>query len=199
MNLKLQTAPTTEPVTLAEAKNHVRVDTTADDALITGLITAARLSVETFTRRALITQVWDLYMDRFPGRDTILLPRPPLISTLETPVTITYRLMAGTEMTFSSSNYVVDTTSEPGRIKLVLAAAWPGDVLYPLAGVRVRYPAGYGAAAAVPQIYKQAILLLVGHWYENREQVGVTGAVPQEMPMGVEWLLWQERMTYEFR
>lgn len=199
MNLKQYTAPTTEPVTLSEAKLHLRVDTDLDDTLITGLITAARISAETFSRRSLITQVWDLYMDRFPGCDTITLPRPPLVSTIESPVTITYKLMDGTEQTYPSANYVVDTASEPGRLKLVLAAYWPGDVLYPLSAVRIRYTAGYGLAAAVPQIYKQAMLLYIGHWYENREQILTNGAAPQELPMGAEALLWQDRITYELR
>lgn len=198
-SLKLITAPTTEPVSLAEAKLHLRVDGTADDALITALITAARLAVENFSRRALITQAWILSMDRFPGADAILLPRPPLQNGTGTAVEITYKLADGTEQTYSAANYVVDTVSEPGRIRLVSTATWPGDELYPLSAVTISFTAGYGAAEDVPQIYKQAMLLLIGHWYENREQVTTTGAVPQEIPMGVEYLLWPERVSYEIR
>src|ERR1051325_11329554 len=94
MALTLSTAPTVEPVSLDEAKGQVRVelDFHSDDALILGLIAAARRLAEVFCGRAFLTQTWDLTLDAFPsgwgprwpatlgGRDAIRLPRPPLQS-----------------------------------------------------------------------------------------------------------------------
>ena len=86
----------------------------------------------------------------------------------------------------------MDTYSDPGRIKLDRDSNWPNDTLVVLNGVVIQVVVGYGDDADVPQEYKQAILLLLGHWYENREQVTV-GEVAREIPMGVEALLWLDR------
>jgi len=188
MALKIATPPTTEPVTSTEAKLHLKVDATTDDTLIANLITTARETVEAIARRALITQTWDLLLDEFPEGDELLIPFPPL----QTISSVQYTNQNNVTATFASSNYAVDTYSEPGRIKLVYGAAWPGDILYTLNGVKVRFIAGFGAAAAVPLKYKQAILLLLGHWYANREEV-IAGANLSEIPFGVNALLWMDR------
>ena len=190
MALKIYTQPTTEPVSLAEAKLHCKIDDTIDDTLIANLITTARETVEGISRRALITQTWDLFLDEFPEGDEIEIPFPPLQST---GLSVQYTNQAGgAPATFASTNYAVDIYSEPGRIKLVYGAAWPGETLYTLNGVKVRFVAGFGAAAAVPLKYKQAILLLVGHWYANREQVAGNVNL-SEIPFGVMALLWLDR------
>ena len=191
MALKIYTAPTSEPVSLVEAKLHLRVDDTIDDTLITSLITTARETVEGISRRALVSQTWDLFLDEFPEGDELLLPFPPLQSTGLT-VQYTNQDNVLAPATFASTNYAVDIYSEPGRIKLVYGAAWPGDTLYTLNGVHVRFTAGFGAAATVPLKYKQAILLLVGHWYANREQVAGNVTL-NEIPFGVTSLLWLDR------
>jgi uncharacterized phiE125 gp8 family phage protein len=81
MGLKLVTPPAVEPVTLAEAKAHLRLDTAVDDAYVSALITASRERVELFLRRALITQVFEFAVDDFPAYDRAIdLPRPPLRS-----------------------------------------------------------------------------------------------------------------------
>lgn len=191
MTLKLITAPATEPVTASEAKSHLRVDTTADDTLIGTLITAARQHVENHLRRALITQTWELVMDAFPAGDVIRLPRPPLVSV----TSIKYTDVAGSESTFSSAAYVVDTDSTKGRVVLKSGESWPSDTLAAANGVRVRYVAGYGSAAAVPNPIRQAILLLIGTLYENRESVLVAqGVTVAQLPFGVEALLMPYRI-----
>ena len=191
MTLKLITAPATEPVTSSEAKSHLRVDTTADDTLIGTLITAARQHVENHLRRALITQTWELVMDAFPAGDVIRLPRPPLVSV----TSIKYTDVAGSESTFSSAAYVVDTDSTKGRVVLKSGESWPSDTLAAANGVRVRYVAGYGSAAAVPNPIRQAILLLIGTLYENRESVLVAqGVTVAQLPFGVEALLMPYRI-----
>ena len=191
MTLKLITAPATEPVTSSEAKSHLRVDTTADDTLIGTLITAARQHVENHLRRALITQTWELVMDAFPAGDVIRLPRPPLVSV----TSIKYTDVAGSESTFSSAAYVVDTDSTKGRVVLKSGESWPSDTLAAANGVRVRYVAGYGSAAAVPNPIRQAVLLLIGTLYENRESVLVAqGVTVAQLPFGVEALLMPYRI-----
>jgi uncharacterized phiE125 gp8 family phage protein len=190
MALVLVTPPAQEPVSLAEAKAHLRVDTADDDALIQALIVAAREHVEHITRRALITQSWDLILDAFPAGE-IVMPRPPLQSV----TSITYRLQDGTAVTLDPANYVVDAKSEPGRVVLVPGKSWPSEELYPASSVVIRYTAGYGDPGAVPVAIKQAILLLVGHWYENREAAAVGHTVIQ-LPMTVDALLWPYRVWW---
>src|SRR5690606_14420890 len=146
-----------------------RVDGTDEDTLITGLIAAARETVETFAGRALITQTWELVLDDWPDSDTIKLPRPPLQSV----TSVTYVDEAGVSHTLSSASYIVDTDSEPGRLVLKAGESWPSETLQAANGVRVRYAAGYGAAAAVPEKFKLAVKLLAVHWYENREPVAM--------------------------
>jgi len=193
MALKLITGPASEPITLAEAKEHIRVETdfTADDDLITNLIIAAREYCEGFQNIAYITQTWELVLDKFPVKDYIQLPRPPLQSV----TSVKYKDYEGTETTLDASKYIVDTDNEPGNVVLAYNESWPSFTPYPTGAVRVRFVAGYGDEAAnVPQKVKQAIHLLMGHWYENREAV-FTGTISKEIEFAVHALLWQDRVV----
>ena len=188
--LTLVTAPEVEPVSLTDAKLHLRVDVSDDDDLITALVQATREQAEAFTRRALITQTWELVLDAFPSSSTIAVPLPPLQSVSS----IKYKVDGGTEYTFSSDSYVVDTDSEPGRIVLEDGAAWPGDTLYEAAAVRVRFVAGYGEAASdVPESIRAGMKLLLGHFYENREATVGVGNM-QVLPLGAEMTWWPYRV-----
>lgn len=186
MALKLITAPAAEPVSASEAKSHLRVDTTADDTYIGTLITVARQNVESHLRRSLINQTWEVVLDAFPA-GVIRLPKPPLASV----TSIKYTDDEGNESTYSSANYVVDTDTEPGRVVLKSGQTWPAVTLAAANGVRVRYVAGYGAAGSnVPQAIRQAILLVIGSLYENREDVLVAQGVSiGVLPFGVVALL----------
>ena len=186
MALKLITAPAAEPVSTSEAKAHLRVDTTADDTYIGTLITVARQNVESHLRRALISQTWEVVLDAFPA-GVIRLPKPPLASV----TSIKYTDDEGNESTYSSDNYVVDSDTEPGRVVLKSGQTWPAVTLAAANGVRVRYVAGYGAAGSnVPQAIRQAILLVIGSLYENREDVLVAQGVSiGVLPFGVVALL----------
>lgn len=181
--ITLITAPTVEPVTLAEAKLHLRVDHADEDSHIRSLIIAAREHAQNATSRAFVGQTWRLSMDCFP--DVIRTPRPPLTSV----TSIAYTDTAGASQTLSASAYTVDTYSEPGRIVPAFGQSWPATRDIPNA-VIVTYVAGYGAGAAadVPQPIRQAILLLVGHWYANREGV-LTGTISKEIEFAVSALL----------
>ena len=176
--------PATEPVSLAEARAHLQVDDNDSDTAISALITAARQYVEEYTGRALITQTWALTMDDVPsGTDSILLPRPPLVSVSS----LAYVDGDGVTQTWASSNYRVDSNSEPARLTLAYGVSWPTprDVSN---AVTVTYVAGYGAATAVPTAIRQAILLLVGDWFTNRE-AQVVGTVVGRLGFSVEALL----------
>ena len=186
MALTLVTGPAVEPVSRDEAKAHLRVDLSDDDTLIDSLITAARVHVEQHLRRALVTQTWDLVLDCFPAGREIRLPLPPLASV----TSISYTDDGGGAGSVDAGEYVVDTDREPGRLVLKSGGTWPAVTLREVAGVRVRYVAGYGNAAAVPGPIKQAILLLVGTLYENREDTLVAqGVTVMRLPFGVEALL----------
>jgi uncharacterized phiE125 gp8 family phage protein len=189
MGLVLQTAPTAEPVLIADANAHLRVDIDDDNDLITALIVAARERAEDILRRALITQTWDLYLDAFPEGDSLELPFPPLQSVTH----VKYTDKDGDESTFDSANYIVDTSSEPGKIVLAYGKTWPSTTLQPVNGVNVRFVCGFGDAGTdVPQTMKQAMLLMIGEWYENRENA--TQPRQAEIPLSAKMLLWPDRV-----
>jgi len=175
--LALVTPPSIEPVTLAEAKLFLKGDSdTADDALVTDLVAAARRTVEEKLDRALITQTWDYYLDRFPDASCpICLERPPLLAV----TTVKYTPNGGSIQTMTAGDYYVDnaldTRGRPrrGEVWLNVGKAWPGDVLRIRNGVEVRYTAGFGAAAAnVPEQIRSGIKQLVAYWYYNRSMIG---------------------------
>jgi uncharacterized phiE125 gp8 family phage protein len=180
MALKLKTAPEEEPVTLEEAKAHLRVDTEDDDELIEALIKAARETCETFQNRVYITQVWELWLDAWPEQIWIKLPLPPLQEDVE----VKYYDVNDLSETFD--DFLIDMKSEPGYIVLNTGASWPSTTLRPANGVCVTFAAGYGDAEDVPQKIKQAMLLIIGDWYENRE-------AKSSIPKAAEALLWQDR------
>ena len=185
MALFLVAAPTTEPVSLIDAKVHLRVDTATDDGLILALIKVARDMVETFTRRALVTQTWDWKLDAFQSAP-LWLPKPPVASI----TSITYLDSAGASQTWSSSLYRTDLPTDPhgprARITPAYGEAYPST--YPVTNaVTVRFVCGT-AVAAVPASLSAAMKLLVGHFYEHREAVTPSAFV--DLPLGVQALLW---------
>ncbi len=184
--VRLITAPAEEPLTLAEAKAQARVETsfTDDDALLTSLITAARLECESRQSRALITQTWELLLTGWPVEPRIRLPRPPLISV----TWIKYLDTSGTEQTLDTSQYKVRTgTTGPGIITPARNVTFPA-LSDEHDNITIRFDCGYGAAADVPESTKQAMRLLIAHWYENREAV-LTGTISKEIEFAVDSLL----------
>lgn len=179
-------APATEPVTLAEAKAHLRVTESDDDTYITTLTEAAREYCENYVKRQFVTATYTLTMDAFPlSGGAIQIPRPPLQSV----TSITYTDTAGDGQTWSSTEYSVDAPGAwVGRVVEANSESYP-STLDELASVVVTFVAGYGAAAAVPSALKQAILILVSHWYCNREPVVIGTIVSGEIPFTVTALL----------
>lgn len=181
MSLKAITPPAEEPISLQEAKLHLRViaDVTdiaphPEDALIASLIVAARQGAEHLTGRALMAQTLELALDGFS--DMMKLPRPPLVSVTG----LTYVDLAGDTQTLDPSVYVVDDHSEPARIVPVYGVCWPSTCCQPNA-VLIRYQAGYTDAASVPDEIKSWMLLRIGMLYANRESVA-TGASVTAVP-----------------
>lgn len=176
MGLALITAPSVEPITLAEAKLHCRIDGADDDALVTALIVAARQQAENRTGRALITQQWRYDLDAFPV-DTIELPKPKLQSVQS----ITYLDTNGTRQTMTGTEYDVITAEMVGAVLPAYGKTWPSCRNHP-GSVQISFTAGYGAAASdVPQAIRQWMLLAIGTWYAQREAV-ITGTIVSELP-----------------
>lgn len=189
MRLALDTAPAEEPVSLEEAKDHLRVDTTAEDAAIASWIESARVEAERASGRALVTQTWEGKLDRFPECEVIEFPRPPLQSV----TSIKYIDTNGTLQTLSSSTYTVDTSGIVGRVYLNYSESWPLTRIEPNA-VRIVFVAGYGGASDVPEPFRSWILLRVGERYALREGT-VTGTIATRLP-NVDTLVMGERVGF---
>ena len=182
MALKVIPPPAVEPVSLTETKLHLRVDGAAEDTLISGLIQAAREHIENvLTHCALCTQTLEYVISQFPDDcEAIQVPRPPLQSV----TSIKYTDSADVVHTMDAGDYCVNTDGNPGLVTPAYGLSWPSVSLASSGAVRIRYVAGWGLADAAPQSLKQAILLLVGHLYENRA-VMVNSQVQGEMPFAV--------------
>lgn len=167
MKFERTVAPVNRVVEWAEASDHLRSPDSSDQTYVESLIDVVTANLEEILNRALITQTWALYLDKFPVGDEIELPRPKLQSVSS----ISYVDENGSNQTFSSSLYQVDTKGRVGKVKLVDGQDWPGTKVQ-LNAVTITFVAGYGATKAdVPSDIKHAVLLLVSHLYRNRQEV----------------------------
>lgn len=192
MNYKISTPIDVEPLTVADVKLHLRLTSdTTEDPLIASLITAAREYCEGITGRSFATQTITAYLDSFPGADFIELDRPPLQSV----TSIKYKDYAGTETTMTATtDYLVDTDSDIGRIVLAYGKSWPSFTPYPYNPITIIYKAGY---TTLPKSLEQAMLLLIGHWYEHREATDeITGGKLASIEFAVGVLLDQYRTRW---
>lgn len=178
-SVQLVTAPSQEPVSLLEAKNHLRVDGSQDDALIQLCISAARQLFEKFCEISIAPQSLRLCLDAFP--DTLFLPFGPVTEVTE----IEYTDTASSNQTVS--DWAEDLVSNPARITPQAGAVWPATAAS-LNSVRVTYTAGW-APSAVPKLLKSGILFYIGHLFENREAV-VSGSLT-ETPLAVQSIMQQ--------
>jgi uncharacterized phiE125 gp8 family phage protein len=194
-SLTRQTPPAVEPVTLSEAKAHLRVDATEDDAYIATLITAAREWVEQYLDRTLVHTQWVMRFDKFPdsGIEPVELPRPPMVfSGTATAVAVTFTQEAGPTSTYSTAEYRVDRYATPGTILPIYGSTWTPHRQDDNA-ISVTWWAGYGASGTgVPAAIRHAMLMLIGHWYEVRGAV-LTGTISKEIEYGVQSLLDSQR------
>lgn len=172
MSLKIITAPTSEAITPAEAKLHLRVTHSAEDNLINGLIIAARELCQNETGILIMPQVWEKTLDNFP--DAIELSVAPVNSI----VTVKYIDTAGVEQTLSGVSYTLDNASNHRSSWVVPASGYSWPSTYSgVNGVKVRFNAGHTDAASTPQALKQWMLLQIGHWYANRESINIGSSV----------------------
>lgn len=141
-----------------------------EDSLVSALITAAREYCELYTGRAMATQTLEAYANSFGCRNYIRLPMRPIQSV----TSVKYKDSDGTETTLTAdTDYIADM--DEGRIVLPYGETWPSFTAYTVNPVKIRYIAGYYASNLIPKAIKQAMLLLIGHWYANREAVGNAG------------------------
>lgn len=184
-NLALVTAPSLDPVTVTEAKDWSRIlGDEEDDIVQSNIVTAVSYldGRDGVLARALMTQTWDYWLPCFPADSYIELPLAPV----QTISTITYTDTAGAPQTFSAANYSLSADKDwQPRVNLNYNATWPGTQGIPDA-VKVRAVYGY---TSVPLPIRQAIVLLAGHFYENREPIGDTVGEKAELPFGVRALL----------
>lgn len=209
LSTTLITPPTVEPVSLTLAKQHLRVDFSDDDAYITALITAAREFAEKRTNRAFFNQTWKMTMDYFPvwqvktaftpdqrkvwpyaawswDQLTIAFPHARLVSVTN----ISYLDPSGTKVVLDPSTYNVDASSTPGRVAPTQGSVWPIVDNYRPGSVEIDFVAGSygdGVTSSAPASIQQAILLLIGHWYTNREAIGQANLT--QLPLAVDALL----------
>jgi len=184
-HLTLQTAPDTEPITLAELKAHIDYTASDRDDYLNALIAVSRRYVERRTERSLYTQTWQLALDSFPGNlGTIVLPRGPVQSI----TTVAYVDSNGDDQTVSADDYQLDNNREPARLAPARTSTWPSSDPDTLAAVKITYVTGWDDEANIPDDFKHAIKLLASHFFENPSAVTVEGT-PKYVPMTVRMLL----------
>jgi len=187
MTVSLLAPPTLEPVSLEEAKAHLRLAGSDDDDYVSALIVAARLQVETAIRRVLIDQTWRIYRDDWPDDGSIDLPIAPVRSIVE----IVVYDADGDPTTLAPTAWALDAASVPARLRLLGTGPAPGR---PLNGIEIDVVAGYGpSGVAVPQSLRLAIMMLVARWFENREGAGF-GIVPSAVTDAFEALVAPHRV-----
>jgi len=184
MPFNITTAATINPVSLDEIKANLNLytDFTDDDELLDGLISVAVDYVENFTRRALLTQTITLTCDGFPLYFEVERP------VLQSVTSIQYIDSDGNTQTLDSSKYTVDTASIPARIVEAYGETWPSTQGV-INSVTIIYVAGYTSAENVPKQIKQAIKILVGDFYKDRESYVVGVSSVSELPHTAKVLL----------
>lgn len=189
-SLVLTTEPSVEPISLAQVYLQERLTPSGspashpEDDIISIYIAAARQWAEVETRRALITQTWTMKMDRFPSAGVIEIPK----TNLQSVTSVKYLDENGDLQTWSSDLYDVDTSSKPGRIAPIDGESYPATD-GSLSNVEILYIAGYGDAGSdVNQSIIMAMLMTIGHMYQNREAV-VTGTIAIEVPLGAKSMI----------
>ncbi len=165
--------PAVEPVTLPEMKAYLRLDDEMQDDLVAGLIRAARLMVESVSRRLLIEQGWHIVMDRWPAGGKVLLPLSPVLAVDSVKVFDA----AGAATEVAPDSVELDAASDPPRL-VVSGAPEPGKARH---GIRIALRVGFGASPdTVPESLKLAIKILVAHWFENRGDVVGSQVLPPD-------------------
>lgn len=187
-NFRIVTGPTVGIVSLKKAKDFLRVSTTHEDSLINAFLTAATEHVEQLTGRLLLPQTWDLFLDRFPlvknrspdswwdgvreGPISQLTSTSKEIPIWKAPIQSIEFLKtfddSDNEFIFPATSYIADTINWPSRIVVRDNQVWPTTNLRAANAIQIRFKAGYANAEVVPKSIADAVLLVMGHLYENR-------------------------------
>ena len=178
---QVDTAASTYPISLTEAKSHLRVDTSADDTYITSLIKAATQLSEEYTNRFFINTVLKQFASSFKEIESLFKSKVSAVAHVK------YYDSDNTLQTLSPNIYIKQLEYEPAQIQLKDNQSFP-EIAKRNDAVEVEYTVGYGTASDVPEIIKQAILLTIANFYENRNSV-VIGRIATELPQNVKWLL----------
>lgn len=187
-NYRLVTAPSTEPLTLTEVKTYLRVDDTVENDLITSLITVARQAVEGRTWMPLISQTWAMQFD-YDELNLLVwnINKAPLISVSS----VTYYDANNDLQTLATTAYESDIYGSPARFRLKSIPT----CYQRMNALQVNFVCGYANAASVPAPIKQAMYMIIGHLYENRQDV-ITGTQVNEMPDASKILLQPYRNNF---
>lgn len=179
----LVTPPAAAPLTIDEVKAQVRADGTDEDALLAILIAAAVAYLDGWSGilgRCLVTQTWSLSFDDFSR--CMRLPMPAsAISSIEV------QALDGTPSTVSGSNYTLQDDELGSFVRFKDSYSFPSD-LHETKAVAITFTAGFGTAAAVPADLKIAMLMLIGHWFANRETVNI-GNITSSLPFGFDTMV----------
>lgn len=190
MKVSVVSAPAAVALALADAKAHLRIETTADDDYITALIAAATAYFEDNTGLKLITQTVRLSLPDWPRDGVICLPRMPVQSV----ASVKYIDTAGTLQTLATTGYTVGLDPPQAVVIPAYGKTWPLVQDNQPAGVQVSFVAGYGdTAAAVPALIQHGLKFVVAHWYSQREPVA--GAALAEVPMAVQSIMQTVRLV----
>lgn len=173
--------PAVEPVTLAEVKAQLRLETGDEDVLLASLIRTARQHLERQAGLALISRVFRLYRDEWPEGAVMSIPLGP-VSAIEA---VTVYDGEGTPATVALAGHVLDGASSPARLVLATRPD-PGRAIN---GIEIDFTAGFGPTGAdVPDTLKRAMLLHVAHMFEFRAAIA-PGDQPAGIPAGYDRLI----------
>lgn len=173
--------PEAEPVTLAEAKAYLRLQSDSEDDLVTGLIKAAREDIERATGTALIDQGWRMTLDAWPANAVAMLTPYPVREISS----VTAYGSEGEAWVVNPADYFLDANSRPARLHFETQP----EPLRVMNGIEIDFTAGFGEAGPdVPDLLRRAILLLVAHWYEFRAQVAAEDQ-PVSYPPGYDRMI----------
>lgn len=153
----------------------------SEDIKLIGIIKAARIEAEAMSWRALITQTWDAYLDSWPDKNFLTLP----FGQLQSVVSVAYTDYAGVVTILTeTTDYLIDTVSEPARIVLPYDGAWPDFEPYPVNPIAIRFICGYGASADVPADFRTGILMRAADLYSERGEkiIGAVNVTENRIP-----------------
>lgn len=183
MGLMQLSGPGAEPLSLDEVKAYLRIDGAAEDALLQSLLLTSRLHIEAALGLALMTQSWKFVIDAWPDKHVVELPISPVQHVSDVRVIG----QDGLAQSVASSDYDIDVSCRPARL-YTKRGGWPKPGRQS-AGIEIDFTAGFGATAdAVPEPIRQALLLLVAHWYEHRDPIEI-GTPSTAVPAAVSRLL----------